>query len=64
MESNDIKIQELYKLLNISQEDYSQYPQIYDIITPFEKCSASVDIPTTIGNSTLPTNEQKKPIVV
>ena len=55
MDSNNERILELYSLLNINitQDEYTQYPQVYDIVTPYEKCSAAVNIPTTVGNSTI-----------
>ena len=48
------KILELYKLLGITQDEYPQYPQSYDINTPYEKCSITVNVPTTIGNASTP----------
>jgi hypothetical protein len=48
----DEKLLELYKVLKIGEADYPPVEQIYDNHTPFKKCSATIDIPTTIGNAT------------
>ena len=53
MRSVDEGIIKLYNMLGISQEEYAEYPQTYDIITPYEKCSADVSIPISVGNSTI-----------
>jgi len=52
MSNFDEKVLELYEKLNITEDTYAPYPQMYDITTPYEKCSATVNVPVIIGNST------------
>jgi hypothetical protein len=46
------KIIELYKLLEITPNEAADYPHEYDNYTPFEKCTLTINVPTTIGNGT------------
>ncbi|MDR2610722.1 MAG: hypothetical protein LBC58_04625 [Clostridiales Family XIII bacterium] len=49
----DKEIQELFETLNIATKDEDAYSKAYEISTPFEKCGITINIPTTVGSSTI-----------
>jgi hypothetical protein len=53
MENPMHEINELFKLLNLHVTQDSDYPESYDVTTPYEKCSLVTDVPTTISNLTI-----------
>jgi hypothetical protein len=47
------EIQGLYETLSITTKDEESYSKIYDTSTPFEKCGITINVPTTMGSSTI-----------
>ncbi|MDD4542077.1 MAG: hypothetical protein PHR78_07985 [Eubacteriales bacterium] len=45
-------IDELYAVLKIIPRDEHEYPEMYDTVTPYRKCTTFVETSTVIGNST------------
>jgi hypothetical protein len=49
----DEKVLDLFEILGIPNiEEPPSSPYEYDCNTPFEKCTAIIDLPTTVSNNT------------
>jgi hypothetical protein len=49
----DNRILEIYKLLQLNEHDWPDANTTYDMNTPYEKCSATISVPTTASDKTI-----------